>query len=97
MAVSIAFAVLIVAGWLILAYLAFFTPGGLQGAWQSVRGLPLIVQILMWLLLLPWMLALWFFHFTWPLWIRIILVLGLAWATYFMSVPPMIQALRTPK
>lgn len=97
MAMTITFAIFIVAGWLVLAYLAFFTPAGLAGAWQAVRALPLLVQLVLWLLLLPWMLALWVFQLPWVLWLRVLLILGLAWVTYFMAVPPLIDLLRGPK
>lgn len=97
MAMTVAFAVFIVAGWLVMAYLAFFTASGLEGAWQFVRGLPIIVQVVLWLLLLPWMIALWIYQLGWPLWLRLLLIFGLIWATYFMAVPPLLQMLRAPK
>jgi hypothetical protein len=94
MAVTVGFAVLVVVGWLAFAYVAFGTPQGLAGAWAAVRALPLVAQLLVWLLLLPWMLALWVFQTGWPLWVRVLLILGLAWATYSMAVPPLTEALR---
>jgi hypothetical protein len=95
MFVTVAFAIFIVAGWLLFAYIAFATPAGLGGLWDSVRALPLIVQLVVWLLFLPWMLALWVYHSAWPLWLRIVIILGLVWATWSMAVPPLIQALRS--
>lgn len=95
MAVTVAFAIFIVIGWLVIAYLAFLTPGGLQGAWEAVRNLNIIIQILMWLLFLPWMIALWIFNTGLPLWVRLLIILGLVWVTYFMAIPPLIQMLRS--
>jgi len=97
MSTALAFAVFIVLGWLVFGYLAFFAAGGLQGAWQAVRGLPILVQLLVWLLLLPWMMALWIYQTGWALWLRLLLIAGLIWVTYSMAVPPLIQLLRAPK
>ena len=94
MFVAVAFAAFIVIGWLVFAYLAFATPGGLPAAWASVRALPLVVQLLMWLLFLPWMIALWIYQTSWPLWLWILLVLGLVWVTYNMAIPPLVQMIR---
>lgn len=94
MFMTIVWALFILVGWLVFAYLAFVFPGGLQAAWTWVRALPLLAQLVMWVLLLPWMLALWLWQLAWPAWIRLILVLGLAWVTYAMSVPPLVQLIR---
>lgn len=94
MAVTIAFAVFIIVGWLVFAYLAFVSPHGLAGAWESVRALPLVLQLVIWLLLLPWMMALWITQTGWPMWLRVVLVLGLVWVTYSMAVPPLFEAVR---
>jgi hypothetical protein len=40
------------------------------------------------------MLALWVFQTSWPLWLRVLLVLGFVWVTYSMAVPPLFEALR---
>jgi hypothetical protein len=94
MAQLVAWAAFIVVGWLVFAYLAFVSPGGLAGAWAFVRALPVLVQLLLWLLFLPWMIALWIAQTGWPVWLRVLLVVGLAWATWSMAVPPLLQALR---
>ena len=39
------------------------------------------------MLLLPWVLALWIWNTGWVLWIRIVLVLGLAWVNLVMFWP----------
>lgn len=94
MGVTISFALFVVAGWIVFVYFTLAGPDGLAGAWISVRALPFMVQLLMWLLLLPWMLALWIANTGWPAWLRVMLIVGLAWATYFMSVPPLLQGVR---
>lgn len=90
----VAWAAFIALGWLVFAYVAFATPGGLTGAWTAIRALPLLVQLVLWLLFLPWMIALWIARTGWPVWLRVLLVLGLLWVTYSMAFPPLFQAFR---
>jgi hypothetical protein len=48
-------------------------------AWRRIRALPIAVQIVMWLLLLPVMAGLWIWqHAAWPIVVRAALVLGIA-------------------
>ncbi len=54
-------------------------------AWEWVRGLPLMIQIGMWLLLLPWMAALWVWALPLALPVRVLLVVAiLAFAEYLL-------------
>jgi hypothetical protein len=46
-----------------------------------------VAQILVGLLLLPLMLGLWIWQAPWPLWIRLILVIGLGFATIYTFFP----------
>lgn len=94
---AIAWAAFVVIGWAVFFYLMLTTPGGLDGMWSAVRSLPFLVQLAMWALLLPWMIALWIGQTAWPAWIRILLVAGLVWVTLVMSVPPLFQTLRGPR
>lgn len=89
----LAWAIFIVAGWAVFAYLLLVAPGGLTAAWEWVRSLPLLIQLVMWLLLLPWMLALWISQTSWVLALRVILVAGLALATFWISIPPLLRVL----
>lgn len=91
----IAWAVFVVAGWIVFAYVAFATPGGLATAWSSVRSLPLVVQLLMWALLLPWMVALWVWSTSWALWLRALLVVGLWWASMVLSIPQLVETFKS--
>jgi hypothetical protein len=62
----------------------------LDKVWQSFRRLPLVIQIGLSLLLLPVVLGLWIWNAKWPLWLRLVLVIGLAWVTittFFPQVP----------
>jgi hypothetical protein len=67
------------------AYYLIANPGMLDAAWTWVRQLPLLIQLVMWLLLLPWMFALWTWTQPWALVIRLVLVVGtLVFTEYLM-------------
>ncbi len=50
---------LLVILWLAFAFAALHNPTRLDNLWQRFRTLPLVVQLLTWLLLFPLVLALW--------------------------------------
>jgi hypothetical protein len=67
------------------AYYLFANPAVLNDAWAWIRQLPIIVQLVMWLLFLPWMIALWIWVQPWAVGIRFVLVLGtLGFAEYLL-------------
>jgi hypothetical protein len=68
--------------------------GSLDQAWQTIRGLPLILQAVAWLLFLPVVGGLWVWETTWPFLARIIVVLGLAWFNLIVLLPRAAQAAR---
>jgi hypothetical protein len=59
----------------------------LDSAWHALGGLPLIVQGVVWLLVLPVALGLWIWETTRPEWLRLLLVLGLGVATVYTFFP----------
>jgi hypothetical protein len=73
--------------WLGFGAALVFNQALLDTAWQLFRGLPLVAQILIGLLLLPLILGLWIWQAPWPMWIRLILVIGLGFATIFTFLP----------
>ena len=73
--------------WLAFAAALLFRREMLINTWQSIRGLPLLVQFLIWLLFLPVILGLWIWQTSWPLWLRLVLVAGQAWWNVFMFFP----------
>ena len=73
--------------WLGFGAALLFNSALLDSIWQLYRGLPMIAQIGLGLLLLPLVAGLWVWETPWPLWIRVILVLGLAWATIYTFLP----------
>lgn len=63
------------------------TQGTVDQAWQAVRDLPLLVQVVVWVLFLPVMIGLWVWESDWPLLVRAVLVIGLAGWNLLMFLP----------
>jgi hypothetical protein len=78
--------------WIAFAAGLIFSQGSVDQAWQSIRDLPLIVQIVVWILFLPVMIGLWIWETTWPLIVRLVLVIGVAGWNLFMFQPKAQQA-----
>jgi hypothetical protein len=81
-----AFAVLILL-WVAFGAALLLNRGMLDIVWQSFRGWPLVVQLVVGLLVLPVILGLWIWETSWPLLLRLILVAGLAWVTVYTFFP----------
>lgn len=73
--------------WLSFGAALIFNPGILDNVWQWFRGLPLLLQIIIGLLLLPFVLGLWIWESSWPFWLRLLLVVGLGATTVFLFFP----------
>lgn len=73
--------------WLGFGAALLFNPEMLQAAWQTFRGWSWVVQALLTLLSLPVVVGLWVWQTAWPLWLRLILVIGLAWVTLYTFLP----------
>lgn len=73
--------------WLGFGAALLFNRAHLDSAWQAFRGLPMIAQLGVGLLLLPLVLGLWIWQMPWPFWVRLVLVIGLAWATVYTFLP----------
>jgi ABC-type amino acid transport system permease subunit len=71
-----------------------WSQGSLDQAWTWIRGLPLLVQILAWLLFLPVMAGLWVWETTWPVLVRVVLILGLAGWNLLVFLPKALTAAR---
>jgi hypothetical protein len=73
--------------WLGFAAALIFNQAILDNVWQSFRGLPWVVQGVIWLLVLPVTAGLWIRETSWPLWLRLVLVIGLGWVTIYTFFP----------
>jgi ABC-type amino acid transport system permease subunit len=80
--------------WIAFAAGLIWSQGSLDQAWAAVRDLPLLVQIVVWVLFLPVMVGLWIWETSWPLVLRIGLVVGLAAWNLLMFLPKALQAAR---
>jgi hypothetical protein len=80
--------------WVAFGAALIWSQGSLDQAWQAVRDLPLIVQIVVWVLFLPVMAGLWIWETSWPIVVRLVLVFGLAGWNLMMFLPKALQAAR---
>lgn len=64
--------------WVVFAAGLIWSQGSLDQAWAAIRGLPLIAQVVVWVLFLPVMAGLWVWETSWPLVLRLIVVAGIA-------------------
>jgi len=78
--------------WIAFGAALVWSQGSLDQAWQTVRNLPLVVQLVAWVLLLPVMAGLWIWETSWPLVARIALVLGIAGWNLLVFLPRALQA-----
>lgn len=67
-------------------------PGALDECWRTVGQLPLPIQGIAWLLLMPLMVGLWVWSTDWPLVVRLVLIAGLAGWNLVVFVPRRGQA-----
>ena len=67
--------------WAVFGMLLLVRQGNLSDLWAAFRGQPWILQGLELLILLPWAADLCVWNTSWELWVRALLVLGLAWAS----------------
>ena len=64
--------------WVAFGVALVWSQGSLDRVWELVRGWPLVTQAVAWLLFLPVMFGLWTWETSWPLVVRLVLVLGVA-------------------
>jgi hypothetical protein len=69
-------------------------PGGIDDVYETLRGLPVVVQAVVWLLFLPVMAGLWIWETTWPMVVRLALVVGLAGWNLLVFLPRAATAAR---
>lgn len=80
--------------WVAFGAALIWSQGSLDQAWHAIRELPLIVQIVVWVLFLPVMIGLWVWETSWPIVVRLVLVVGLAGWNLMMFLPKALQAAR---
>jgi hypothetical protein len=80
--------------WVAFGAALIWSQGSLDQAWATIRGLPLIAQIVVWLLFLPVMAGLWVWETAWPLVLRVLVIVGLAGWNLLVFLPKAIQVAR---
>ena len=78
--------------WVAFAAGLIFSQGSVDQAWQTIRELPLIAQVVVWVLFLPVMVGLWVWETSWPLIVRLVLVAGVAGWNLLIFLPKALQA-----
>ncbi|HEX6128469.1 MAG TPA: hypothetical protein VF071_05530 [Candidatus Limnocylindria bacterium] len=79
--------VLFTALWVGFAWALIASQGSLEAAWQWIRGLPLILQGVVWLLFLPVVAGLWIWHTDWAVVVRLVLVAGIGFWNIYLFYP----------
>ncbi len=64
--------------WVAFAIALVMSQGSIDDAWQWIRSLHWLLQGVVWLLFLPVVAGIWVWETTWPLAVRLLLVIGLA-------------------
>jgi hypothetical protein len=76
--------------WMVGMWMAFFAllfADQLDEIWRAVRDLPLVAEIVLWVLFLPWMLGMAVWTTSWATWIRVALVACFAVGWTVVSIP----------
>jgi hypothetical protein len=73
--------------WAAFTVALVWSQGSLDPAWQWVRGLPLVLQGLVWLLFLPVTFGLWVWETTWPVIVRLVVIGGVAFWNLLIFLP----------
>ena len=81
------FSGLMVATWSVFFTLLIVSPETLDDAYDWLTALPIVWEILMWIVLLPWALAYLVWESSWDQWLRILVVGLMAAAHLVLSAP----------
>lgn len=78
--------------WLAFGAALIWSQGSLDAAWAWVRSLHIVAQAALWLLFLPVMAGLWIWEMSWPILVRLLLVVGLAGWNLLVFLPRALTA-----
>lgn len=68
--------------------------GSVDAAWGSIHALPLVVQGIAWIVFLPVMAGMWIWETTWPLFMRLVLIVSLAGWNLLVFLPRALTSAR---
>ncbi|HEY4634121.1 MAG TPA: hypothetical protein VIH00_09415 [Candidatus Limnocylindrales bacterium] len=80
--------------WIAFAAGLIWSQGSIDAAWESIRALPFLVQIVVWVLFLPVMIGVWVWETSWPLVVRLVVVIGIAGWNLLIFLPKALQGVR---
>ena len=78
--------------WLAIGIGLIVSQGSVDAAWQTIRDLPLVVQAVVWVLFLPVMAGLWVWETSWPVVVRLTLLIGVAGWNLLIFLPRALTA-----
>jgi hypothetical protein len=78
--------------WVAFGAALVFSQGSIDQVWAAIGSLPWPVQALAWLLLLPVMAGLWVWDSSWPMLVRLTIVIGVAGWSLLIFLPKGLQA-----
>lgn len=73
--------------WFVVIVSIVLNPAAVDDVWRQIGALPIIVQLVAWLLFLPVMAGLWIWETDWPDVVSIVLILAVAASTLFVMRP----------
>jgi hypothetical protein len=73
--------------WVAFAIALVLSQGTIDEAWQWIRDLNWVLQVVLWVLFLPVMAGMWVWETSWPLAVRLVLVIGLAGFNLIVFLP----------
>jgi hypothetical protein len=77
--------VFMVAMW--IALFVLLLADRLDNVWRWARDLPLLVELVLWLLTFPWLLGTAVWESSWPSWLRVLMVVMFAVGWTWISIP----------
>jgi hypothetical protein len=88
---GVLFAVFVVI-WSAVALGLVWSAGTVDEAWRTIGALPLVLQAIAWVLFLPVMLGLWIWESSWPLVVRLVLLIGIGGWNLLIFLPRTMRA-----
>ena len=73
--------------WIAFAIGLVASQGSLDQTWQWIQGLPVVLQVVAWLLFLPVVAGLWVWETSWPLVVRLVIVAALGLGNVYAFIP----------
>jgi phosphatidylserine synthase len=77
----------IVVGWAVFAAVLVIEPVRFTELWAALRDLPIAGEVVVWIALLPWVVAMAIWGSSWALWVRVALIALIAVFTLVASSP----------